>query len=280
MSRGLLICTDLDRTLIPNGPQQESPGARACFKRLCDSDEVVLAYVSGRDHNLVKKAIVDYALPQPDYVVGDVGTTLYRLDTSDGWSHLSDWEPNISRDWNGKSHRELRTLFADIRELRLQESGKQNRYKLSYYVALYHDHDLLLERMLRRLDTQGVKSSLVWSVDEQAGVGLLDVVPERATKYHAIEFLRQTLGYRVAEVLFSGDSGNDLDVLASPIPAVLVANARQEVRNQAQRLARERAMQDVLYLAKGGFMGMNGNYSAGILEGLAHYHPSFERVLT
>jgi hypothetical protein len=27
------------------------------------------------------------------------------------------------------------------------------------------------------------------------------------------------------------------------------------------------------YQAQGGFLGMNGNYSAGILEGIAHYHP-------
>ena len=30
---------------------------------------------------------------------------------------------------------------------------------------------------------------------------------------------------------------------------------------------------NALYLAHGGFLGMNGNYSAGILEGVAHYHP-------
>ncbi|MCU7923919.1 MAG: HAD-IIB family hydrolase [Candidatus Thiodiazotropha sp. (ex Dulcina madagascariensis)] len=274
MGLGLLLCTDLDRTLIPNGPQRESPGARACFKRLCESDDVALAYVSGRDRNLVEKAIADYALPQPDYVVGDVGTTLYRVGASDSWTRLSDWESDISHDWKGKSHQELQALFADIRELRLQESGKQNRYKLSYYVALHHDHRQLRERMRQRLEAQGVKSSLVWSVDEAAGVGLLDVLPARATKYHAIEYLRQTLGYSEGEILFSGDSGNDLDVLASPIPAVLVANAQAEVRDQAQRLAREGGMQDALYLAKGGFMGMNGNYGAGILEGLAHYHPA------
>ena len=29
-----LICTDLDRTLIPNGPQSESPGARQAFSAL------------------------------------------------------------------------------------------------------------------------------------------------------------------------------------------------------------------------------------------------------
>ena len=30
---------------------------------------------------------------------------------------------------------------------------------------------------------------------------------------------------------------------------------------------------DTLYLAHGGLAGMNGNYSAGILEGVAHFIP-------
>jgi sucrose-6-phosphatase len=34
-----------------------------------------------------------------------------------------------------------------------------------------------------------------------------------------------------------------------------------------------------LYLAEGGFMQMNGNYSAGILEGVAHYHPQLVRTI-
>ena len=32
MPERLLLCTDLDRTLIPNGPQPESPRARAAFR--------------------------------------------------------------------------------------------------------------------------------------------------------------------------------------------------------------------------------------------------------
>ncbi|MEW8195992.1 MAG: haloacid dehalogenase, partial [Candidatus Thiodiazotropha sp.] len=61
-------------------------------------------------------------------------------------------------------------------------------------------------------------------------------------------------------------------VLISPIPAVLVANAQPEVRQKAQQLVDENGNGDSLYMAKGGFMAMNGNYSAGILEGAAHYH--------
>ena len=39
MTRRLLIATDLDRTLLPNGPQTESPGARELFGRACDAGD-------------------------------------------------------------------------------------------------------------------------------------------------------------------------------------------------------------------------------------------------
>ncbi len=61
----LLICTDLDRTLIPNGPQPESPGARRRFAILAERPEVTLAYVSGRHRALVEDAITTYRLPTP-----------------------------------------------------------------------------------------------------------------------------------------------------------------------------------------------------------------------
>ena len=42
MPKRILICTDLDRTLLPNGKQPESPGARAAFTRLVSRPEVTL----------------------------------------------------------------------------------------------------------------------------------------------------------------------------------------------------------------------------------------------
>ncbi|MES9826364.1 MAG: HAD-IIB family hydrolase [Candidatus Thiodiazotropha endolucinida] len=273
MNQRLLICTDLDRTLIPNGPQPESEGARERFKQLCASETVLLAYVSGRDQSLVRDAIADYSLPQPDYVIGDVGTSLYHVDTPDDWSHQANWDEHISQDWQGRSHQDLKQLFADIPGLRLQEEAKQNRFKLSYYVSPDQAHQPILDEMDLCLQREKVAASLVWSVDETVNMGLLDVLPERATKYHAIDFLRESLGYSLNETVFSGDSGNDMEVLISPIPAVLVANAQPEVRQKAQQLVDEKGNGDSLYMAKGSFMAMNGNYSAGILEGAAHYHP-------
>jgi sucrose-6F-phosphate phosphohydrolase len=273
MSVKLLICTDLDRTLIPNGPQPESAGAREAFKQLCGYEDVVLAYVSGRDRSLVEQAIEHYTLPQPDYVIADVGATIFQLGETANWHRWSHWAEQISPDWNGYTSQQLLKQFADWPGLREQEPAKQQPYKASFYVELTLNKTSLIEQMACHLNQLDVQANLIWSVDEELGVGLLDLLPQAAGKYLAIDFLRTELKLQETEVLFSGDSGNDLDVMVSPIPSVLVANAELNVLNEAQQRISESAFADRFYAAKGGFMGMNGCYSAGILEGLAHYYP-------
>jgi hypothetical protein len=103
---------------------------------------------------------------------------------------------------------------------------------------------------------------------------LLDVLPSSANKLHAIRFLMRQQGFTLGNTVFAGDSGNDLDVLTSDIRSVLVANADAETKLRAAK-----ASADTLYVAKGGYLGMNGNYSAGILEGAAHYWPEVDAWL-
>jgi HAD superfamily hydrolase (TIGR01484 family) len=269
----LLLCTDLDRTVLPNGPQPESEGARRRFAALAARPEVTLAYVTGRHRPLVEQAIHDYSLPRPDYVIGDVGTTIYQVGNGD-WRQWRDWQQEIEPDWAGLSHADLRVLLLDVTELRLQEPARQNLHKLSYYVPLYADTRALSADIRQRLEARGVRASLAWSIDEPNGVGLLDVLPARADKRHAIRFLMQCNGFSLHETVFAGDSGNDLPVLVSEIPAVLVANASEAVRSEARSQAAERGHAAALYLARGGYLGMNGNYSAGVLEGVVHYLPA------
>ena len=270
----LLICTDLDRTLIPNGAQPESSGARERFSALASRPEVTLSYVSGRHSALVRRAIAEYRLPLPDYVIGDVGTTLYKVDSHEDWTAQTKWEDEIATDWRGHTHAELKSELTGVRELRLQEESKQNRFKLSFYFPLDADVEKIKKQVGNRLGKAGVHASLVDSIDEPAGVGLLDVLPKRATKFHAIEFLMQQLGFDFGNTVFCGDSGNDLEVLVSPIAAVLVANGAADVRSTAQQGSEARELADRLYCASGDFIGMNGNYAAGMLEGIAHYHPA------
>lgn len=275
----LLICTDLDRTLIPNGPEPESIEARRYFAALVKRPEVQLAYVSGRHKSLVEEAIRHFVLPQPDFVIGDVGATIYRLADSNNWQKLTQWDAHISQDWAQHSHEDLKTLLADIALLRPQEFVKQNDYKLSYYLPLKIDQAALEQEIRMRFNQHGIKASLIWSLDEPAGVGLLDILPASASKLHAIEALMEIEGYTHANTVFSGDSGNDIEVLASPIASTLVANGQPEVKALALKLSANQQCLDQLYIAKGDFEAMNGNYSAGILEGVVHYFPQVKAWL-
>nr|WP_320012489.1 HAD-IIB family hydrolase [uncultured Desulfobulbus sp.] len=268
----LLLCTDMDRTVIPNGQQSEHPQARKALHRLCQLPGVVLAYVTGRDIELTKKAIRDYELPMPAYAITDVGTAIYAQQGGN-WQESDDWQRQIGADWQGKTHRELLEALAGFKELQLQELEKQKRYKLSYYVGLENDRQALLARVEGCLSRLGVKASCIWSVDEPEHIGLLDILPQNATKLHAIQYLQNTLGYGEEEVLFAGDSGNDLPVMASPLRSVLVANADDDTQQQALQMVRAHGVEDSLYLANDATFPLGGNYAAGVLQGVAHFAP-------
>jgi sucrose-6F-phosphate phosphohydrolase len=268
-----LLCTDLDRTLIPNGTQPGSPASMDMFKRLVNCEEVTLAYVTGRHIALIEQAIAEFDLPQPDFAIADVGTTIYRIDSS-GWQQSDEWDAQIAPDWRGLTHDELYRLLSVFSALRLQEKEKQNRHKLSFYAPLEIDAKALIAEMEARLRYAEIRANLIWSIDETAGRGLIDVLPASANKLHAIRFLMQQQGFSHENTVFAGDSGNDMDVLLSDVRAVLVANAEAEVKSKATK-----ANKDSLYISKGGYLGMNGNYSAGILEGVAHYLPEVDAWL-
>jgi sucrose-6F-phosphate phosphohydrolase len=268
-----LLCTDLDRTLIPNGLQPASPGAKKRFERLVSREEIALAYVTGRHRALIEQAIAEFGLPLPDFAIADVGTTIYHVNAS-GWTQSEEWDAQIAPDWHGLTHDELYRLLSVFPALQLQEKEKQNRHKLSFYVPFETDAQALIGEMDVRLRFAEVSANLIWSIDATKRIGLLDVLPSSANKLHAIRFLMTQQGYSLENTLFAGDSGNDLDVLMSDIRSVLVANADTETKQRAAK-----AGADALYVAKGGYLGMNGNYSAGILEGAAHYWPEVDAWL-
>lgn len=268
----LLVATDLDRTLVPNGPEPESPGAREAFARFVASGGVVLAYVSGRDRRLVAEIMAAFDLPAPDFVIGDVGTTVWHVG-DDTWDIDAGWRNRLAERWAGLGSAGIAALLAPMTPLTMQEEHKQGEFKVSYYVAASARRDLLDDEVRRRLDDAGVNANRVWSMDQASNVLLLDILPAGADKLAALEYVGECTGIAGENMLFAGDSGNDIAVLASALPSVLVANALPEVARDALAASRAAGTADRLYIAHGGFLGMNGNYAAGILEGIAHFFP-------
>lgn len=272
MAHAICLCSDLDRTLLPNGWQEESPGVRSVLRKIARYPELTLVYVTGRNQSLIIDAIDEYDIPVPEYAIGDVGTTLYRI-TNGKWKMVETWRQHIGKDWRGMTGKDLARLLKDLDELRLQEPAKQNRYKLSYYADHRIDHRALVEKIRNRLGNKDIATSVIWSIDEAEQTGLIDILPQNANKLHAIKYLLKSKGFSEEHTVFAGDSGNDLDALTSGLRAILVKNAAEDVRKEAVAVLSRKQMTDRLYLARGAFWGMNGNYAAGVLEGLVHFFP-------
>lgn len=272
----LLLCCDMDRTVMPNGSAAEHPEARSRFRRLCEHPDVRLVYVTGRHQALVEAAIEEYDLPQPDFVITDVGSRICRVEAGH-WQDLSDWQQLIAEDWRGYQHAELAAALQSIGKLILQETAKQNDFKLSFYAPLDCEEAELCQTVQAQLDALGVRCKLIWSIDEPAQTALLDVLPARADKLQAILFLKDTYHLDAQQIVFAGDSGNDLAVLTSPINSVLVNNASDELK---ARLKPTAADDTSLYFAQNpDKLGMNGNYTAGVLAGVWHYKPGLRSFL-
>jgi len=152
--------------------------------------------------------------------------------------------------------------------MREQEKEHLNPFKQSYYVE--HDRS---DAVLKQVDEQ-VKGRfdevIIYSFDSQDGKGLLDFLPASATKLTALEYVAGEFGATKQDVVFCGDSGNDIFPLTAGFCGVLVRNADDQLVANVNRALDENPDLKI-YFAKGGFRGLQGYYTSGVIEGAYHY---------
>ncbi len=268
-----LIASDLDRTFLPNGNFKDNGSIELLKKILFKKKDIFLAFVSGRDISLIRKAIKDYKAPIPDFAISDVGTGMWkkegrRLVRYEAWDSFI--SSNLSC-WNIDS---FKGALKGIDGLKLQGKSKQGKFKLSYYILNPQDAGVILDCVKKELfSNKQVKKevNLVFSIDETKNLGLLDILPKIATKDKAVEFLRKNLNLKKSEILYAGDSGNDILPITSGYFAVLVRNAIPAVRKEIKEVIKKKPnLAKKIYFAKGKF-GLSGYYASGILEALIYF---------
>jgi sucrose-6F-phosphate phosphohydrolase len=262
-----ILATDLDRTLLPNGRWEADHHAIELFNSLTEQQDVLVVYVTGRNLNLTEQAIQHYGVRHPDVLCGDVGTSIRKYQ-EETWHFDEGWIEHVKRSsprWDAAS---IKTAVADIDGLREQEAEHLNPFKQSYYVDHANNQALLAKvdaRVKGRFD-----EVIVYSFDSLDGKGLLDFLPASATKQTALEYVAEAHGTPKQEVVFCGDSGNDIFPLTAGFRGVLVRNADEQlVKNVKQAMQDNPQLQ--AYFATGGFMGLNGYYTSGVIEGAYHY---------
>ncbi len=262
-----ILATDLDRTLLPNGHWPPDAGAIELFNELTERHEVLVVYVTGRNLRLTEDAIEEYGIRHPHVLIGDVGTSIRKY-AGDGWVADTGWDAHVRQTSPGWDVRAIRSALSGIEGLTEQEREHCGPFKQSYYV----DHDRR-EIILATVDER-VKGKfdevIVYSYDSRTGKGLLDLLPQSATKQTALEYIADEFGSRREDVVFCGDSGNDVFPLTAGFSGVLVRNADDQlVASVKQAVAANPQLQ--VYFARGDFKGLSGYYTSGVIEGAYHY---------
>ena len=273
-----ILATDLDRTLLPNGSWKADDQAIELFNRLTREQDVLVVYVTGRNLALTENAIREYGVRYPDVLCGDVGTSIRKYRNGE-WTFDEGWITHVrhaSPRWDAAA---IKDAVADVEGMREQESEHLNPFKQSYYVE--HDrNDAVLKKVDERVKGK-FDEAIIYSFDSQDGKGLLDFLPASATKQTALEYVAEEFGAAKEDVVFCGDSGNDIYPLTAGFCGVLVRNADDQlVANVKHAMQKDPDLK--VYFAKGDFRGLRGYYTSGVIEGAYHYgvfdSESFERL--
>ncbi len=265
----LILATDLDRTLFPNGLQPDD-GSLPRLRRFLEArPDIILVYVTGRHARETAAGIREYAAPFPAYAVCEVGTRIYRVSNRQFRPEAA-WVELVRAGAPGWNRARLDRELRKCARLRPQPAAYQNPFKISYFLEQPQPSDARVEAVRARLSVICPAARAIYSVDEPRRLGLLDILPRAAGKLAGLEYVRRIYGLALADVVYAGDSGNDLAPLASGCRSILVRNARDDVRKTLRRTLAQQGRGDRLYCARGAF-GLSGYYAAGIIEGLIHF---------
>jgi len=237
-ARRFTLATDLDGTFLGG-----SDAAREMLYGWIEAnrDTVGLIFVTGRDPEFIMEMCRERGLPWPEYVVGDVGTTIAHVREDGHVEPIPALEEDIATRWQDKGEA-VRKALADHPGLTLQPTPF--RYRVSYDLAP-DDYDPAAEARIEEL-------GLDWLISDNR---FFDVLPKGVSKGPSIRRLISHLGIGPERVLCAGDTLNDLSMLASGLNAVAVGNSETALKERLEG-------HDTVYHAK-------EHGAAGILEAIA-----------
>lgn len=199
----LVLATDLDGTFLGGSAAQRND----LYRALRDRDDALLIYVTGRDLEFIA-GLKDAGVPPPDYIVADVGTSVYDGRTL---QPMADLEAPIALQWGAANDR-VRAFLDGAPGLRLQPTPF--RHRMSYDC----EPDLIDRDLVAALEAEGF--DCLMSADR-----FFDVLPRGVSKGTTLRRLAASLNLPVDAILVAGDTMNDLSLFQTGFRGVAVGNS-------------------------------------------------------
>ncbi len=204
----LFLATDLDGTFL-GGRQADR---LALYRLLRDNPEIRLAFVTGRGVETVFPLLSDPLIPDPEFIVADVGATVVH---GDGLQPVQPVQWEIDQRWIG-TEPVVRAL-AGLAGVERQRVPQERR------CSFFLDDPSLVDEVRRRL--VHLECDVLFSAGRY-----LDVLPKGVSKGSTLRRLAEHLHVEPDAVLVAGDTLNDESLFTEGFRGVVVGHAEPALR--------------------------------------------------
>ena len=263
-----VLATDLDGTLIPLEGVPENRDDLQRLRTFLLNSEICIIFVTGRHIDSVQVAIAENNLPVPEFIIADVGSSIYRRANANAsqetqWEHLADYQSLLDTKLNGQQRAEMQRIACGQSGVRLQEQEKQGRHKLSFYVDAANLNNVG-DEISAAISKKGNQFSMICSTDPFNGDGLIDILPAGVSKAFALNWLLKQQKIASSEAIFAGDSGNDYAAMIGGFNTIVVGNASDELRTKVIDFFDRKNCRINLHCAR-------SKATSGVLEGVNQF---------
>ncbi|SUD39256.1 glucosylglycerol-phosphate synthase [Ectopseudomonas mendocina] len=231
----MLLATDLDGTFLAGDPEDRL----SLYQTIAAHPEIKLAYVTGRSLESVLPLLADPTLPQPDYIIADVGATLVH---GDSLQPIQPLQSVVDARWPGESQ-----VASAIEPFGLERQDVPQARRCSYFCTPEQAANPALREIADELGCDLLYSAELY----------LDFLPKGVNKGSSLQALADWLELDHDQVLAAGDTLNDLSMLSASFHGVCVG------QSEAALLEATRSHSRTLHASRPG--------CGGILEAFAHF---------
>lgn len=200
----MLLATDLDGTFLAG----DSEDRLRLYQLVARHPDIQLVFVTGRGLESVLPLLSDPTLPNPSYIICDVGATVV-----DGVNRqpLHPLQASIDRRWPGDQ-----AIAAALEPFGLQRQNVPQERRCSYFCG----ETAITSALSAAVESLGC--DLLYSADLY-----LDVLPKGVNKGSTLSALIDHLGIDPEQVLVAGDTLNDLSMYQQGFKGVCVGDSEQ-----------------------------------------------------
>lgn len=208
----MILATDLDGTFLSSDSRETNIELYRIIKE--HREEIILIYATGRGYESVLPLLDDSSLPQPDYIIADVGATILKR-SQDVYASVVTLQSGIAEIWPGREV--ILNELAHIDGLQLQEVPQERR------CSFYYSNSEVLPAI------EKIGQMLGLTVLTSAGK-YLDFLPRGVSKGQSLKQLMELENLSSDKVLVAGDTLNDLSMMMAGYKGVVVGNGEQALK--------------------------------------------------